>query len=183
MANSYNSKEIIKIIPNDKRTEGQSPARIVRGLYVTGVWRPPHYIDRTLIVDAISSSHVRVRNFTTATKHVLPGDMCFGSVDIRSSKPVVITRYSAKNVHITPGDMCFGCSDIRVSKQLIVKKWITKNVHVTPGDMCFGCLDASSSKMVILLKLPINSRDIPPGQPSLQITKVTSDHVAVTSTN
>ena len=183
MANSYNSKEIIKIIPNDKRTEGQSPARIVRGLYVTGVWRPPHYIDRTLIVDAISSSHVRVRNYTTATTHVLPGDMCFGSVDIRSSKPVVITKYSAKNVHVLPGDMCFGCAEIKVSKQLIVEKWITKNIHVTPGDMCFGCLDASSSKLVILEKLPIKRCDIPPGQPSLQITKVTSDHVDVTSTN
>ncbi len=181
MANSFNSKEIIKIIPNKKRIPGQSPARIVRGLYVTGVWRPPHYIDRTLIVDAISTAHVGVYSYTTEDVENIPCDMSVGYTEICEAHPIVIAKYTAKDHHISPGDMSVGYTEICESNPLTLEKWVTEDYHTLPGDMSVGYSAISVSKLLIFQKLPIQHSDQPPGQPSLQVTSIITEHVTVNS--
>lgn len=181
MANSFNSKEIIKIIPNKKRTPGQSPARIVRGLYVTGAWRPPHYIDRTLIVDTISTSHVGVHSYTTEDVKNIPCDMSVGYTEICGSHQVIVTRYYIKDHHISPGDMSAGYTEICESHHVTLDKWETKTHHVLPGDMTVGYNEICVSKALILQKLPSQYNDQPPGQPSLQVTSIITEHVVVNS--
>ena len=181
MANSFNSKEIIKIIPNKKRTAGQSPARVVRGLYVTGVWRPPHYIDRTLIVDTVSTTHVGVYSYTTEDVKNIPCDMSVGYNEICESHPVTVTKYTAKDYHTLPGDMSVGYTEICESHPVTLEKWETKTHYTLPGDMSVGYTEICVSKALKLQKLPIQYNNQPPGQPSLQVTSIITEHVAVNS--
>lgn len=181
MANSFNSKEIIKIIPNKKRTVGQSPARVVRGLYVAGVWRPPHYIDRTLIVDTVSTSHVGVYSYTTEDVKNIPCDMTVGYTEICESNPITVTRYTAKDHHISPGDMTVGYTEICESHPVTLDKWETKHIMPLPGDMTIGYTEICASNALTLQKLPIQYNDQPPGQPSLQVTSIITEHVTVNS--
>ena len=66
MANIFNSKEVYKRIP--KVSSKDNPLRKVRGIYVTGDYRPPYYIDSSLHIAEINTNKPTIVDFTQVTK-------------------------------------------------------------------------------------------------------------------
>ncbi len=70
MANVFRSKEVYKHPP--KSLHGKNVIIPVRGLYVTGEYRPPYYNENGIMITDISGSKPKIVNFTD--KISLSGD-------------------------------------------------------------------------------------------------------------
>lgn len=66
--NIFRSKEVYKRIP--KVSSEENPLRPVRGMWVSGEYRPPYCIDETIHILDMSSSSAEVRVYTDRIQHV-----------------------------------------------------------------------------------------------------------------
>lgn len=65
MSNVYRSKEVykrLKGVPSD-----MNPLRIVRGVYVSGKYRPVYYIDSCILIEEIQSTNASIFDYTSAS--------------------------------------------------------------------------------------------------------------------
>ena len=178
MANSFNSKEIIKIIPNKKRIlqPDKSPARVIRGLYVAGVWRPPHYIDRTLIVDVINAPPVEVVPYTTKEEHT-NNDYYTALASVTTGSSNVVF-YSTKTENIPNNDYYTAFVSTSFGNSTVTQ-FTTESLDIPNSDY-YTALTQTSFGSADILYMSQSKHDIPPGQPSLQVTSIVSEHTTVT---
>lgn len=66
--NIFRSKEVYKRIP--KVSSEENPLRPVRGMWVSGEYRPPYCIDETIHIQGMSSTSAEVRVYTDRIQHV-----------------------------------------------------------------------------------------------------------------
>ena len=66
MANVFRSKEVFKH-PN-KNLHGRNEIIPVRGVYVSGEYKPPYYSESGLRITEINSTHAKVVDFTTKSQ-------------------------------------------------------------------------------------------------------------------
>ena len=70
MANMFNSKEIYKRIP--KVPSSQNPLRIVRGVYVSGTYRPAYYIDAGVQIKSITTTQAVIKDYSNKYENLNP---------------------------------------------------------------------------------------------------------------
>ena len=66
MSNIFRSKEIYKRIPGV--SSDNNPLRAVQGMYVSGEYRPPYYIDSFVQVSNIKTNKAKIEDYTSVTK-------------------------------------------------------------------------------------------------------------------
>ena len=66
--NIFKSKEIYKRIP--QVDPALNPLRVVRGVWVSGEYRPPYCIDETVHVQAFGSNDAEIRVYTSRTQNI-----------------------------------------------------------------------------------------------------------------
>lgn len=91
MANIFRSKEVYKRIPGVP--SDQNPLRVVRGVYVTGPYRAPYYIDTCTHVKSITTTKATVVNYTQASSDSTDHVVNLLNVDA-STDPIPITFYT-----------------------------------------------------------------------------------------
>jgi hypothetical protein len=171
MANIFKTKEMYKNIAPTTRV---TPLRKVRGVYVTGPYRPPHYIDHTLTIVSLINRKATIVPYTEASAYAVESSHgqlpCYGSafLDIRESSTFSITRYSTREEQAEPA---YGSAmlDIRESSPFKITKFTTRGEDAHPG---YGSamLDIRESGTFSITKplLPVYVK-IPPGDTLLNI--------------
>ena len=66
--NIFKSKEIYKRIPGV--SPELNPLRVVRGVWVSGEYRPPYCIDETVHITNVGSNKVEIRVYTSRTQNI-----------------------------------------------------------------------------------------------------------------
>lgn len=66
--NIFRSKEVYKRIP--KVSSEENPLRPVRGMWVSGEYRPPYCIDEAVHIQEISSKSAEVYDYTSRTQNI-----------------------------------------------------------------------------------------------------------------
>ncbi len=183
MANIFKTKEMYKNIAPTTRV---TPLRKVRGVYVTGPYRPPHYIDHTLTIVSLVNKDAKIVSYTEASAYAgdpSRGQMpCYGPafLDIRESSAFSITRYTVKSASTEPA---YGSAmlDIRESSPFTITKFTTRGEDAHPG---YGSamLDIRESGAFSITKplLPVYVK-IPPGDTLLNIYNWSSTKATITA--
>lgn len=60
------AKEVYQKTPRD--THGESKVVPIRGMYVTGVWQPPEYVEPILQLLSFKRNHCRIQDYIETTK-------------------------------------------------------------------------------------------------------------------
>ena len=91
VANIFNSKEVYKRIP--KVSSKDNPLRKVRGMYVTGDYRPPYYIDSSLHIMEINTNKPTIVDFTQASASTEDHVLNILPIEVLTDRPNII-QYS-----------------------------------------------------------------------------------------
>ena len=86
MANIFKSKEVYKHLATG--THEKESIVAVKGVYVTGEYRPPYYIDAGLHISGITTQSAVVKNYTTASV-TLPNDHILNILPIEIDTDIV----------------------------------------------------------------------------------------------
>ena len=100
MSNIFKSSEIYKRLP--KVSSKENPLRTVRGIYVAGAYKAPHYIDGCIHVSEISSTKALVKPFGTVNETINDYLLNIKSIEIDRFK---ITDYSKRSCDIKPDNV------------------------------------------------------------------------------
>jgi hypothetical protein len=164
------SKEIYKNINNSQYhvDEGRN-VRVIRGLYVTGVWRPPHYIDATLFVSGIDGTTAEIADFTERTEHAASGSYVVGLSNVISQRPTLV-KFSQRTEHIKPGGYVAGLIGVSTTP-ISSLKFSTVYNYAKPGSFTVGLQNVITPKVTVT-KYRIVSNEYPPGPPVLTVTAI-----------
>jgi hypothetical protein len=102
MSNILYAKEILKNANNSNtHYESGQHMRVIRGLYVTGVWRPPHFIDRTLFVTNIGQNNesAKIESFTERSEDGHDTDYLTGLTSFTSTN-FTFLKFSTNNENV-----------------------------------------------------------------------------------
>lgn len=117
MANIFNSKEVYKRIP--KVSSKDNPLRKVRGMYVTGDYRPPYYIDSSLHIMEINTNKPRIVDFTQVTKPTYD-DSTVSLLDLSCNWDLKFNRYTRATGSVTDDStvslLDLSCNDLTLTK-------------------------------------------------------------------
>lgn len=182
MADTFKSREILKNVnktPYRYPEEGKHVRRI-RGLYVTGVWRPPHYIDRVLFVTGFGGTESLVEAFTERTDYKTPGDYAVAISEVKAT-PVAITRFTQNAVYAKPGDYAVAITEVKATP-ITITHFSEKSEYALPGDYAVAITEVKASGDINITHRSRNlGNDIPPGPPVLQIRSIGSEPAEVTN--
>lgn len=176
MANIFKTKEMYKNIAPTTRI---TPLRKVRGVYVTGPYRPPHYIDHTLTIVSIGSTKATIAKYTEASETAQP-DYAMAWTDIRESSALTIDHMTTKTEHLN-SDYAMAWIDIRESIPLLITKYSKLNVDPTPDYAMAWIGVYESSPLLVERTLPYLYVDIPPGDTLLNILNMESTKATITT--
>ena len=175
MANIFKTKEMYKNIAPTTRI---TPLRKVRGVYVTGPYRPPHYIDHTLTIVSLVNKDAKIVAYTSVEAYAEPA---FGAtfLDIRESSQFSITRYSTREEQTEPA---YGSAmlDIRESSPFTITKFTTRGEDAHPGYGSAMLDIRESSPFSITIRPSPKYVDIPPGDTLLNIYNWSSTKATIT---
>ena len=115
MSNIFRSKEIYKRIPGV--SSDNNPLRAVQGMYVSGEYRPPYYIDGFIQVSNIKTNKATIKNYTQDEKS-LRNDPVINVTDISAKKNVDIVNYKITCINTNP-DHSVRVSNISTTKATI----------------------------------------------------------------
>ena len=176
MSDILYAKEILKNANNSNaHYESGQHMRVIRGLYVTGVWRPPHFIDRTLFVTNIGQNNksAKIESFTEREEdghdtNYLTGLTSFTSTDLT----FIQFTQNTEDVHDT--DYLTGLTSF-TSTNLTFLKFSTNNENVKDkrylenSGYLSGLTNMASDNITTTPYQPKQSVESLPGPPSLQI--------------
>ena len=98
MSNIFRSKEIYKRIPGV--SSDNNPLRAVQGMYVSGEYRPPYYIDGFVRVSKINTTKPKIVDYTAVTKD-LTADPIVNIIGVDCSD-IDITFYKKTPINTNP---------------------------------------------------------------------------------
>lgn len=188
MADIFKSKEVFKNVNQSigYRAKENENVRRLRGLYVTGVYRPPHYIDRTLFISDIDSNIPLIESYGDKHAHVTSSNYIATFKTIKAVGDLQITRFSQNHDYVKPGDYVATFKNIGTSGALQFTKFTTKNEHIIPlyygTDYIATFQNIKTSGSLTFQRIGRNfGNEIPPGKPILQITAIGSLPAAISS--
>ncbi|NMA75564.1 MAG: hypothetical protein GX963_15745 [Bacteroidales bacterium] len=97
MANVFRSKEVYKKIP--KVSPDENPLRAVRGIYVSGAYRPAYYIDAFIHISNINTTKATIADYTERSTNITD-DGAMRLVQVKFDDLSVVD-YSRTNKNIT----------------------------------------------------------------------------------
>ena len=176
MSNILYAKEILKNA-NHSNTHYESGQhmRVIRGLYVTGVWRPPHFIDRTLFVTNIGENNesAKIESFTERSEDGHDTDYLTGLTNFTSTE-LTFLRFTQNTEDIRDTDYLTGLTSF-TSTNLTFLKFSTNDENVKDkrylanSGYLTGLTNMAAGNITTTPYQPKQSVDSPPGPPSLQI--------------
>ena len=181
MADIFYSKEILKNVNrNGYHVQTGKNMQRIRGLYVTGVWRPPHCIDRHLFITNIGLKNIpaKVEEFTTVTKYERPGDYLTGINQFSSTKPD-IKRFTTVTKYERPGDYLTGIIAFESLGPPTYRKFDTVTKYERPGDYLTGINEFETTPLTLVSFYKADLIEEAPGKPSLQITNISGTEATV----
>ena len=152
MSNIFRSKEIYKRIPGV--SSDNNPLRAVQGMYVSGEYRPPYYIDGFVRVSKINTTKPKIVDYTSVTKD-LTADPIVNIIGVDCSD-IVITPYTQaqQNLSADPIVNIIGvdCSDI----DILCYTQDHQELQADPIVNIIG-VDCSDIDITLYKKTPINT--------------------------
>jgi plasmid maintenance system antidote protein VapI len=97
MANVFRSKEVYKKIP--KVSPDENPLRAVRGIYVSGAYRPAYYIDAFIHISNINTTKATIADYTERSTNITD-DGAMRLVQVKFDD-LVLTEYTREHKNIT----------------------------------------------------------------------------------
>ena len=88
MANIFKTKEMIKHLDPNIVRDPTKPNVAVRGVYITGKYRPPYYIDHTLTISKLRTVQPVITAYEEST-HSANVDSSVQLVDINCPQPII----------------------------------------------------------------------------------------------
>lgn len=138
MSNIFRSKEIYKRIPGV--SSDNNPLRAVQGMYVSGEYRPPYYIDSFVQVSNIKTNKAKIEDYTATTKDLVDPIVNIIGVDCSELDIIQYTR-TQSDLSADPIINIIGvdCSDI----DILCYTSITENLTADPiiNIIDVGCSD------------------------------------------
>lgn len=117
MANIFKSKEVYKHLATG--THEKESIVAVKGVYVTGEYRPPYYIDAGLHISGITTQSAVVKNYTT-TSVTLPNDHILNILPIEVDTSIVPDVLSYTRAESTlPNDHILNILPIEVDTSIV----------------------------------------------------------------
>jgi hypothetical protein len=183
MADIFYAKEIMKNINNSTYHDPNGkPLRKIRGLYVTGVWRPPHNIERHLFVTDIGSFSLKanIESFTEDTKHVRPSDYLTAITEFKATTSATFVRFTKIEKHQRPGDYLTAITEFKSLGPPSFYKFTTVSKYVRPSDYLTAITEfkATTSATFVPYYIP-EAITHAPGKPSLQIKSISGTQATV----
>lgn len=168
----------------NQQSETVHEMRAVSGLYITGVWRPPHYIGQHLFITDIGGNKATVYSYTEREINIRPANYVTGITKFNKKLDLNIVKYSQLTKHSRPGNYTTGISKFANSNSLYVRKYSTDETNVRPANYVSGI-----SKFHCISNLEI--RDISyeiydngsTGKPTLKITAIGGNKATITNSN
>lgn len=98
LANIFKSEEVYKRIP--RIDPALNPLRAVRGVYVSGPWKPPYYITPAILISNIESTPATVVDFTELETDAGP-DYLLNVLELSATVSTVV-EYTKVEVKSSP---------------------------------------------------------------------------------
>lgn len=115
MSNIFRSKEIYKRIPGV--SSDNNPLRAVQGMYVSGEYRPPYYIDGFIQINKVKTNKATITDYTQDTKS-LKNDPVINVTEITAKNDVDIVYFKRTPINTNP-DHSIRIKSITTSKATI----------------------------------------------------------------
>ena len=161
--------------------------RVIRGLYVTGVWRPPHFIDRTLFVTNIGQTNksAKIESFTERAEDGHDTDYLTGLTNFTSTDLTFI-RFTQNTEDAHDTDYLTGLTSFTSTNFTFLKfskKYENaKDKHYLENSgYLTGLTNMAAENITTTPYQPKQSVDSPSGPPSLQIKSFGGTVVTVTN--
>lgn len=186
MSNIFRSKEVFKklstVTKNDETNskyyqpfeDGKSIVK-VRGVYVTGEYRPPFYIDSGLTINSIESNQVNIVNYTKEDIELEP-DGVLNITDINSHDDLVITPYTVSELELKP-DGVLNIIDVSSPDELNVFWYSHIEVNTDPSGV-LNITDINSYNDLAIAFYDEENHETAP-EPCLRITSISTNTALV----
>ena len=116
MSNIFRSKEIYKRIPGV--SSDNNPLRAVQGIYVSGEYRPPYYIDGFIQINRVKTNKATITDYTQDTQS-LKNDPVINVTEISAKKNVDVVYYTRATVS-APNEPVINVTDISANMAEII---------------------------------------------------------------
>ena len=140
MANIFNSKEVYKRIP--KVSSKDNPLRKVRGIYVTGDYRPPYYIDSSLHIAEINTNKPTIVDFTQVTKPTYD-DSTSSLLSLDCNWDLKFNRYTRATASVTDDStsslLNLNCNELTLTKIPRPKVYVDADIGSTSSLIDVNC--------------------------------------------
>jgi len=188
MADIFKSKEVFKNLNQSigYRAKENENVRRLRGLYVTGVYRPPHYIDRTLFISDINSNIPLIESYGDKHAHVNSSNYIATFKTIKAVGDLQITRFLQNHDYAKPGNYIVTFKNVGTSGSLQFTKFMTNNEHIVPPyygtNYIVTFQNIKTSGSMAFQRIGRNfGNEIPPGKSVLQIRAINSEPAVISS--
>lgn len=183
MADIFYAKEIMKNVNNPTYHDPNGkPLRKIRGLYVTGVWRPPHYIERHLFVTNIGLNNIpaKIESFTEDTKYVRPSDYLTSITEFKAVTSATFIHFTKIEKYQRPGDYLTAITEFKSLGPPVFYKFTTVSKHVRPSDYLTAITEFKATTTATFAPYYIPETIVhAPGKPSLQIRSISGTQATV----
>ena len=172
------AKEILKNIDS---TNG---VRTIRGLYITGVWRPPHFIERHLFITDIGtgSRQATVHNYSEQTMDYRPSNYLCGVDEFTYDDTTFsVLKFTTLEMNERPSNYLCGVDTFKFNTSIQLTKFTTLEMNARPSNYLCGVDSFKYQHTIDTTKMNIDKLNSEcPGKPSLTITAISSIPATIT---
>jgi len=180
MLNMFTSKEVLKNLnnKNTRRPEGQHVVPVT-GLYVTGILRSPHYIDRTLFISDIQSNEATIENFSETSVNVIPGSYTVTLTDLAESAPISFVRLSTNTERLIPGSYTVTMTNLQNDNPLTFTRYWTTKESAIPGSYTVTMTNLQNTQDLTFVRYEKKTMNKQYGVPMLTILDLSSQAATI----
>jgi hypothetical protein len=165
LANIFKSKEVYKRIP--RIDPALNPLRAVRGVYVSGPWKPPYYITPAILISNIESTPATVVDFTELETDAGP-DYLLNVLELSATVSTVV-EYTKVEVESSP-DYLLNVLELSCTPTSTV--WYTRAEAESSPDYLLNVLELSCTPSNVVYYNNIWFSSNP--EPMLMITAIST---------
>lgn len=179
MGSVFRSKEVYKKLKYDLHDRNEIVA--VRGVYVSGEYRPPYYNEPILRIYEMSSRHATVVDFRETVRSS-DEDACVKVIDFGTQiLTPTITNYTTASAD-TGEDGCVKVIDFAVQPLSPILDWYTSDSISAGEDGCVKVIDFGVSTISIPQPTVYTTdRGESTPEPTLRLTSFTSELATITN--
>ena len=178
MGSVFKSKEVYKKLKYDLHNRNEMVA--VRGVYISGEYRPPYYNDTGIHIYQLTSDHTVVVDFRTEEVNASSTDVG-GAYNVALSPSVFdIQRYSRESTDASPTETA-GCYKFGVTASTYSINRYEKDYDDASPTETAGCYKLGLISSGYTMTRYYTSEGSSTPEPTLQITSLVSEPCVVTN--